>query len=83
MLFIGQVSKFVRNFNIVMYSSTINVINVKLCMMVLPIELYLFTPISLTLVIFQIHRNVELFTQKILCSYPITLKLCRIAQQVN
>ena len=39
MLFVGQVSGLVENFNIVIYLDTINVINVKLCVMVLPIEL--------------------------------------------
>ena len=44
MFFIGQVSGLVGNFNIGIYSDTINVINVKLCMMVLLTELYLFIP---------------------------------------
>ena len=35
MLFVGQVSGLVENFYIVIYLDTINVINVKLCMMVL------------------------------------------------
>ena len=45
MFFMGQVSGLVENFNIGIYSDTINVINVKLCMMVLHIELYLFIPL--------------------------------------
>ena len=56
MLFVCQVSGLVKNFNI-----GIIVINVKLCMMVLHIELYLFIPLSVTLTNFQDHRNVEQF----------------------
>ena len=56
---VGQLSGFVRNFNIGIYSDTVNVINVKLCMMILLIELYLFTPFSMTLTIFQHHSSVE------------------------
>ena len=35
-----QMSGFVENFNMGIFSDTVNVINVKLCMMVLHIELY-------------------------------------------
>ena len=35
-----------KNFNAVIFSDTINVINVKLCMMVLLSELYLFISLS-------------------------------------
>ena len=56
MVYVGQVSGLVENFNTGIYSDTINVINLKLCMMVLLIELYLF---------------VEQFQQEILCSYPV------------
>ena len=37
-----------KNFNIAIFSDTINVINVKLCMMVLLIVPYLFIPLSVT-----------------------------------
>ena len=50
MFLVGQVSGLVENFNFRIYSDTMNVINVKLCTMVLLIELYLFIP-----------RNVEQF----------------------
>ena len=50
--FVGQVSGLVKNINIGIYSDTINMINVKLCMMVPLIELYLFMPLSVTLTIF-------------------------------
>ena len=46
MLYVGQVSGLVEDFNIWIYLDTINVINVKLRMMVLLIELYLFVPLS-------------------------------------
>ena len=52
-------SGLVESFNIGIYSDTINVKNVKLCMMVLLVELYLFIPLSVTLTIFQGHSNVE------------------------
>ena len=52
MFFVGQVSGLVENFNVGIYSDTINVINVTLCMVVLLIELYLFIPLSVTLTIF-------------------------------
>ena len=53
MFFMCQVTGLVRNFNIGIYSDTTNVINVKLCMMVLLIEFYLFIPLSVTVIIFQ------------------------------
>ena len=59
MLFVCQVTGLVRNLNIGIYSDTTNVINVKLCMMVLLIEFYMFIPLSETLTIFQGHSNVH------------------------
>ena len=44
MFLVSQVSGLVENFNIGIYSDSINVINVKLCMMALLIDLYLFIP---------------------------------------
>ena len=44
MLLVSQVSGLVENFEIGIFSDSINAINVKLCMVVLLIELYLFTP---------------------------------------
>ena len=61
MFFISQVSGLAQNFDMGIYSHTVNVINVKLCMMVLLLELYLFIPLSVTLTIFQGHSNVKLF----------------------
>ena len=61
MFLVGQVSGLVENFNNGIYSDTMNVISVKLCRMVLLFELYLFIPLSVTLTMFQGHRNVEQF----------------------
>ena len=44
MFIVSQVSGLVENFEIGIFSDSINAINVKLCMVVLLIELYLFTP---------------------------------------
>ena len=54
-------SRLVENVHIMIYSDTINVKNFKFCIMILLIELYLFTPLSLTLTISQSHNNVEQF----------------------
>ena len=45
MILVGQVSDLDENFNVGVFRD-INVINVKLCMMVLHIELYLFSTLS-------------------------------------
>ena len=42
-------------------TTIINVINVKLCMMVLHCEHYLFTKLSVTLTLFQGHSSVKQF----------------------
>ena len=62
---------------------TINVINVKLCMMVLQIELYFFIPILVTLTTYQGHSSVKQFKLEILCSYQIRLKLHVIVKYVK
>ena len=51
---VSQVSAFVENFNIEIYSDTTSMIYGILCMRALLIELYLFTPLS---VIFTIVSN--------------------------
>ena len=53
------------------YSDTKTVINVKLCIMVILTELYLFTPLLVTLTIFQGHSSGKQFQLNILCSYPV------------
>ena len=59
MFFFGPVPRLFENVNIGIHSDTINVINVKLCTMVLLTELYLFIPLSVTLTVFQGRSNVE------------------------
>ena len=61
MFLVGQVSGLVKNFHTGIFSDTINVINVKLCMMVLHIEHYLFITRSMTLTLFHSHSSVEQF----------------------
>ena len=59
MFLVGQVSGLVENFYIGIYSDTINVINVKLCLIELLFELYLFIPLPVTFTIFTVPSNVE------------------------
>ena len=61
MFFVGHVPWLVENINIGVYTDTINVINVKLCMVVVFIEPYLFITLSLTLTIFHGNSNFEQF----------------------
>ena len=72
MFLVGQVSGLVKNFNIGIFSDIINVINVKLCMMVL----------TLSLILFQGHSSAKVVT-KDLCSYPVKLKLCGIVKYIK
>ena len=72
-----------KNFNVGIFLDTINMINVKLCMMVVFIELYPFIPLSVTLIVFQGHNSVRQFLLKILCAYPFKLKLCTIVDYVK
>ena len=51
----------VENFKIRIFSDKINAINVKLSMVVLLTELYLFIPLSVNLTILQGHRIVKHF----------------------
>ena len=61
MFFVRQVSGLVENLGFIHYPDSINVINVKLCMMVVLTELYLCMPLPVTLTTFQGHSNVEQF----------------------
>ena len=51
----SQLSVCGKNFYIAIFLDTINMINVKLCMMVVLIELYPFMLFSVTLIVFQGH----------------------------
>ena len=50
-----------KNFNIAIFSDTVSMIKIKLCMMVLLAEVYLFIQLSGTLTIFQGHSYVGQF----------------------
>ena len=56
-----QVSVCGKNFNVAIFSDTINVVNVKLCMMVILIEIYLFILHLVTLIVSQDHSSVKQF----------------------
>ena len=56
-----------KTFNIVIFSDTINVINVKFCMMMLLTEFYLFMPLSVTLTVTECHSSVKQF-ENVMCS---------------
>ena len=58
-------------------------INVKSCMMVVLIELYPIMPLSVIPIAFQGHNSVKQFSLKILCSYPIKLKLRVIVDYIK
>ena len=62
MFLCGQASGLVENFNIGIFSDTMNVINVKRCTVVVHIELYLFITLSMTLTLFQ-----AVFDKKLYC----------------
>ena len=50
-----------KNFNVVIFSDTVNMINVTLCMMVVLIKLCSFILISVILIVFQGHIIVKQF----------------------
>ena len=55
----GQLSECGKNLNIAIFCDTINIINVKFCMMIVLIELYPFIPLSATFIAFEVHSNVK------------------------
>ena len=56
----GRLSVCGTNFNVAIFSDTINMRNVKLCMLVVLIELNPFIQLSVTLIVCQSHSNVLL-----------------------
>ena len=72
MFLVSQVYGLVENLNMGILTDTINVINVRLCMMVLLIKCYMLIPLSATLTKFEGHSNVE---QKIVTENFIFLGL--------
>ena len=59
MFLVFQVSGLVQIFNVGIFADIINVINLKFCMLVLHIELYLFITLSVTFTWFQGHSSVK------------------------
>ena len=57
----GRLSKCGKNFNVAIYSDTVNMINVKLCMVVVLIKCYPFIQLSVTLIVFEGHSSVKHF----------------------
>ena len=57
-------------------------INVKQCMMVVLIELYPFTPLSVTMTLFDGHSGIEQLCYSI-SPYPIKFKLVMIVKYVG
>ena len=55
MVLVSQMSQFVKNFKMGIFSDTINIVSVRHCMMVLHIEHHLFITLSL----FQVHCSVK------------------------
>ena len=58
-----------KNLDIVIFSDTRNVTKVRLCIVVLPIELDLLIPLSVTLAVFQGHSSVTVSAEKFLFLY--------------
>ena len=79
----GRVSVCGKHFNVAIFTDTINTMNVKVCVMVVLTELYLFILLSVTLIVYQGNSSVKRFRLKILCSYRIMLKLCRVVDYVK
>ena len=58
------------------------VTKVRLCIVVLPIELDLLIPLSVTLAVFQGHSSVKQFQLKSFCFYMIKFKFCMIVNHI-
>ena len=76
MFLVGQASGLFKNFNIGIFSDTINVINVKLCMGVLLIKLYPFIPLDQS---FGSQQYWTVLIEKFIFMFS-KLKLCRIVK---
>ena len=57
----GRVSVYRKNINAAIFSDAMKNMNDKLCMVVVLSELYLFMPLSVTLIVFQDHSGVKQF----------------------
>ena len=63
----GQVFVCGKNFNVAIFSDTINMINVKICMVVIFIELYPFKPLLVTLTISRSQQCQTVLTENFIC----------------
>ena len=57
----SQVSICGKDLNVAIFSDTVSMINGKLFMIVVVIELFQFSPFSVTLILFQGHSSVRQF----------------------
>ena len=64
-----------KNFDVAIFSDTISMISVQLCMTVLLIELYPFIPLSMTLTIFKVTAVSNSFDSKLYVFIQLTLNL--------
>ena len=60
----GRVTVCGKNLNVAIFLDTINMINVKLCIMVVLTGFYPFILLSVTLIVFQGHSSVKEFELK-------------------
>ena len=73
-----------KNFNNAILSDTMDMINVKLCMMIVLIELCPFVSLSVTLPAFEGHSSVKQFQLNFCCcSHQIKLELLMIVDYVK
>ena len=72
-----------KNFNVVIFLGTVDMTNVKLCMVVVLNERCPFIPLSVALIVFQGHGSVKHFELKIVCAYLSELKFCTVLHQVD
>ena len=72
-----------RPANDAIFLDTINMINIKLCITVVLIELYQYIRCSVTLIVFQGHCSVKRFYLKISCSDSARLKLRAIVDYLK
>ena len=71
-----------KSLTVAIFSNVINMIKLRLCMMVVHIELYPLIRFLVTLIVFQGHSNVKQFQLKILFLTD-SLKLCTIVDFVQ
>ena len=60
-------SLFGKNFHIAIFLDSVNVINVKICLMIVLTELYPFIPLSVTLIVSRSHWCPRVLIESYLC----------------